>query len=177
MDPRKKATSPAIFAKNLNRLLESVYASLPKTFVNLMLLPEGLEPAINTSRWMSCKSFKRYSEYDYEGIQFRESSRIMGYNVIITETARAWSAKNLKDFGVSLQPFVQDAPLDSGGMDTLGCFHPNLASHQGMAVALWNNMVASSFKMKSKNWKQPQNVTCPSPTSRLSLHSVSQVVV
>lgn len=177
-DRTKKATSPELFAANLNRLLESVQATFPRTFVNLMLLPEEFDPKITTSR-LSCKAFKWYSVIT--GIHWTNThdwvATIKGYNAIIAETALAWNSKNLKDFGIGLQPFMQDAPLVMNDMDSLDCFHPNLATHQGMAVALWNNMVATSFENKSRNWKDSRIVTCPSPDSRLLLHEMSEVVV
>ena len=92
---------------------------------------------------------------------------IKRYNQILKATAAAWKAKGLADFGVSLQPFMQEAKLDGADMDTADCFHPNLASHQRMAIALWNNMLASSPEAKSRDWKEPQNATCPTAGSRL----------
>merc|ERR1712232_166022 len=96
-------------------------------------------------------------------------------NQIINDVALEWNAKGLDDFGVGLQPFMKDAPLIGSDFDTIDCFHPNLASHQGMAKGLWNNMLTSSFSAKATNWKDMQNATCPTPESRLFLRSREQV--
>jgi len=177
-EPHKLPTSPELFASNLNQLLESVYAVLPRTFVNIVMLPEKFEPSVTTTH-LTCKFFKWYSIH--AGIHWTDTqlwiATIKRYNEIIKEVAKMWSAKGLKDFGVSLQPFMQEAPLQQSDMDSLDCFHPNLAAHQGMAVALWNNMHASSPADKSNNWKQPQNATCPTSTSRLVLNPTLQVMV
>jgi len=177
-EPRKQPTSPELFTTNLDRLLQSIYAVFPKTFVNIVLLPEHFEPSVTTAH-LTCKLFKWYSTH--EGIHWTDTqlwiAAIKRYNEIIIEVANTWNTKGLKDFGVSLQPFMQEAQLESSDMDSLDCFHPNLASHQGMAVALWNNMHASSSAEKSRNWKQPQNATCPTSTSRLVLNPTLQVIV
>jgi len=177
-DPIKQPTTPELFATNLDHLLQSVYAVFPRTFVNILLLPEKFEPKVTTSR-LTCKFFKWYSVH--QGIHWTDTqlwiATIKRYNEIIIEVANAWNSKGLKDFGVSPQPFMQEAKLEENDMDTLDCFHPNLATHQGMAVALWNNMLASSSAEKSRNWKQLQNTTCPASTSRLVLSSTAQLVV
>lgn len=87
----------------------------------------------------------------------------------MVRTAARWKARKLPDFAVALQPFMRQAPLAASDMDSADCFHPNLASHRGMAVALWNNMLAGSWMDKGSNFKQGQNVTCPSAASRLAI--------
>jgi len=163
-----QATSPAVFTENLERLLQSIYSTFPNTFVNLVMLPEEFNPEITTSR-LTCKLFKWYSEH--AGIHWTDTRTWVNtsrtYNAIFIEIARRWKAKGLLDFGVSLQPFMQSAHLSMSDMDTLDCFHPNLASHQGMAVGLWNNMQATSFAEKAVSWKAAPNTTCPNSSSRL----------
>jgi len=177
-DATKHPTSPELFATNLNTLLQAVFDVFPRTFVNIMLLPENFDPRLTTAR-LTCKFFKWYS--NTHGIHWTDTKlwvpAIRKFNEIIKEVANAWNSKGLKEFGVSPQPFMQDAKLEQTDLDTLDCFHPNLASHQGMAVALWNNMLASSFSKKSTNWKQTQNITCPTVASRLVLNSIPHVVV
>jgi len=177
-EPHKLPTSPELFATNLDRLLHYVYAVFPRTFVNLVLLPERFQPKVTTAH-LTCKFFKWYSEH--AGVHWTDTqlwiATIKRYNEIITEVANTWNSKGMNDFGVALQPFMQEAQLELSDMDSLDCFHPNLASHQGMAVALWNNMHASSSAEKSRDWKQQHNVTCPDPTSRLILSSESSMLV
>lgn len=177
-DVTKHPTSPELFATNLNRLLQAISDSFPRTFVNLMLLPENFDPRVTTSR-LTCKFFKWYS--NTQGIHWTDTKlwvpAIKVFNEIIKNVADAWNSKGMKEFGVSPQPLMQAAQLEQSDLDTLDCFHPNLESHQGMAVGLWNNMLAASFSEKSTNWKHPQNITCPSAASRLVLNSISHVVV
>ncbi|CAK0808316.1 unnamed protein product [Prorocentrum cordatum] len=177
-DTHKLPTSPELFATNLDRLLHSVYAVFPRTFVNLVLLPENFQPKITTAH-LTCKLFKWYSEH--VGIHWTDThlwiATIKRYNEILIEVANTWNLKGMGDFGVAPQPFMQEAQLELSDMDSLDCFHPNLASHQGMAVALWNNMHASSYAEKSRDWKQQQNATCPKPASRLVLSSESSMLV
>jgi len=167
-DPTKQPTSLDLLAANLEQLLQAIHRALPRTYVNLMMLPELFDPSVTTSG-LSCKFFKWYSEH--AGIHWTATnewiSTIKSYNTIYMETAARWKSKQLDDFAVVLQPFMQNAPLTKQDMDTLDCFHPNLASHQGMALGLWNNMLAGSLAAKSTNWKVKGNATCPQGTSRL----------
>lgn len=61
-DPTKRPTTPELFEHNLEALLQDVYAVFPKTFVNLVMLPELFDPTITTSK-LTCKLFKWYSEH------------------------------------------------------------------------------------------------------------------
>jgi len=168
-DNSKEPTAADLFAHNLDLLLQSVYKAFPRTFVNLMLLPENFFPSVTTARF-SCKFFKWYTVR--AGIHWTETKdwipAIKEFNQIILRLAKAWKAKGLDDFGVSVQPFMKEAQLTPDDMDSVDCFHPNLASHQRMAVALWNNMHASSSENKSDDFKTgPQNASCPTAASRL----------
>ena len=72
-DAAKQPTSPEVFATNLDRLLQLVYSALPRTFVNLVLLPESFSPNVTTSR-LSCKFFKWYT--NHAGIHWTVRVRI-----------------------------------------------------------------------------------------------------
>ena len=119
----------------------------------------------------SCKFFKWYSEH--AGIHWTDTaewiSTIKIYNRIYSETAARWKSKGLSDFAVVLQPFMREAPLTKDDMDTADCFHPNIASHEGMATGLWNNMLSPSFAEKSTNWKGNSNASCPGSSDRLAV--------
>jgi len=67
---------------------------------------------------------------------------------------RATGLQSLQDpeFTVIIQPFgrntmIQDQPTDL--LSTLDCFHPSLIAHEGMAIALWNNLITPSANKKT----------------------------
>ena len=167
-DPSKQPTNNETFTRNLDRLLQSMYLTFPRTYINLVMLPEHFDPHITTTHF-TCKLFKWYSKLTH--IHWTATSEwiaaIKEYNGIMLDVAARWKAKQLKDFAVVPQPFMRAAPLTIADMDTLDCFHPNLQSHRGMAVALWNNMLAASVSEKSTNFKSQQVATCPSEDARL----------
>merc|ERR1711912_227648 len=47
-DATKQPTTPDLFQHNLDALLEAVYRAFPRTFVNLVMLPEQFHPSITT---------------------------------------------------------------------------------------------------------------------------------
>jgi len=167
-DPTKQSTNTTLFAANLDHLLQAIRDALPRTFVNVVMLPEHFDPRVTTSRF-SCWFFKWYSKH--AGIHWTDTATwtatIKEYNQVFVETALRWKAKGLTDFGVSLQPFTQETVLTIADFDTEDCFHPNLLAHQGMAVGLWNNMLADSSGMKKASWNASDAVKCPDASSRL----------
>jgi len=166
--PTKSSTPVDLFATNFDKLLTAIHEQLPKTFVNVVLLPEHFDPKVTTSRF-SCKLFKWYSEY--AGIHWTASSSwlqtIRTFNQVLTSVAAKWKLKQFNDFAVSLQPFNQHTNLTKADFDTADCFHPNLRAHQGMAVGLWNNMLAATDGEKKSSWDVADMPKCPTADSRL----------
>lgn len=167
-DPTKRSTNATLFTANLDRLLQAIRDALPRTFVNLVMLPEHLDPRVTTSRF-TCWFFKWYTTH--LGVHWTDTATwvavIKEYNQIFVETAARWKAKGLTDFAVSLQPFTQEKELTIADLDTKDCFHPNLFAHQHMAVGLWNNMLADSQESKKTFWNVSDAVRCPDASSRL----------
>lgn len=168
-NPNKTSTPAALFEANVNKLLTAIHTELPRTYVNMIMLPEEFNPSVTTSR-IPCKLFKWYSEL--MGIHWTTTTgwlqTIRSFNQILVKVASQWRLKRLGDFSVSLQPFNRHTNLTKEDFDTADCFHPNLKAHQGMAVGLWNNMLAQTEQDKKTSWSSTDVPQCPTESSRLA---------
>jgi len=164
----KTPTSPELLEANIESLLLSIQKALPKTYVSLLVLPEQIDPQVTKSR-LTCKLFRW--ESSLLGIHWTQletwTETIKVYNQVYERVAKRWKDKRLTDFGVSLMPFLLDHPFGKGDFDVADCFHPNLASHQGFAVGLWNNLLAKSHGERSTSWSSNSTIACPTEQSRV----------
>jgi len=74
------------------------------------------------------------------------------------------------DFAVVIQPCFRNGHIPNiEWLSTLDCFHPSLVAHNGMATALWNNMLTPAKYKKSK--LDPNDVPmCPDDSTLLYVY-------
>jgi len=119
---------------------------------------------------MKCRLFKWFSQQG-RGVIWTNTSKwiaaIKQYNAAYARVVQRWTDKRDKDFGVTIQPMMVHSKLPASAFDTTDCFHPTLATHQKMAVGLWNNMLAKSNKEKVSQWSDTDQPACPDSSARI----------
>jgi len=167
-------TQPTFYQQQLQSVLEKTYSQIPRVFVNVLLMfnISQVYTVMMTSEY--CKLAVNYvtsSECgcltDHTTPAQREAMDVFGaaYNQKIYELEEAWAAKNLTDFAVRVQPFLQDLSLAEVGIkfvSELDCFHPSGLADGAMAIGLWNNMLQPKGQ---KETTIPFNVTFVCPTA------------
>mmetsp|Transcript_32615 Transcript_32615/g.103936 ORF Transcript_32615/g.103936 Transcript_32615/m.103936 type:complete len:107 (+) Transcript_32615:185-505(+) len=77
-------------------------------------------------------------------------------------------------FAVVLQPGLSETDFLGGGfprpgaVSDLDCFHPSALSHEYMATALWNNLLAPAA-LKKRRVDPRDTAACPNATSLLQV--------
>jgi hypothetical protein len=167
---------PDYYQQQLEIVLEKAYTQIPRVFVNVLLMfnISQVYTAMMTSEY--CKLVVNYitsSECgcltDHTTPAQREAMDIYAaaYNQKIYELEEIWASKNLSNFAVRVQPFLQNMQIAQAGVDFLSkldCFHPSGLANAGISVGLWNNL----WQPKGhKDTTIPFNITfiCPTPDS------------
>jgi phospholipase B1 len=169
--------SPDDYEKHLNETLTEIKKSLPRTFVNLVLmgnLSQIYELSLKSSY---CKDVHRLIPIECvcaftegkEGERLRKDLDVMAqeYNARTRKVAAWWSEQQYDDFAAIPQPFFSEARADDFPIDflsSLDCFHPSLLAHQTMAKSLWNNMLTPAAK-KRTTFDFTEPFVCPTNTS------------
>jgi len=160
-------------------LLDQIHQKLPRTFVNVLTL-------FNVSDAWDIHLLSDYCILMWDTIckhecgcitastseKQRKSLDIFGveYNKRIRKVAAEWQAKNLPEYTVKVQPFLENmiVPKDVGtlGVSELDCFHPSALADAGWAIGLWNSMLLPDSK---KPTNMPQNISFICPTANTFL--------
>jgi len=165
-------SQPDFYEDYLEAILAQIYTNIPRTFVNVV-------PLFNISQVWTIHNTDPYCVFMWDTLckgecgcltdnSTAEDRAIMDqtsveFNDRIYKVVNSWIAKDLPEFTVRVQPFIQDLviPLDIGVyfVSELDCFHPSLYADQAFAIGLWNNMMTSN-KQTSLD---PTNlaITCP----------------
>lgn len=156
----KTYLDPEDFQTHLMEVLEGVRTNIPRVFVSLAELFNLSQVYDLSLKTKVCTTIHRdfFVECDCifcpECNQTRNTVDTMCqlYNGKMRDIAAYYQGKNYSDFTVVVQPFgrdtmIKDQPTDL--LSTLDCFHPSLLAHQGMAVALWNNLLTPAANKKT----------------------------
>jgi len=147
-------SDPQYIQSELERDLEKIYKNFPRTFVNLLLLM-NVEQVYYMSKSGEVCNYVQVKMLDecpcVEANDTREEmiQLVEVYNSILQNISQKWKAKNLDDFAVVIQPFLQQSVLTKDELSPLDCFHPNQYGDQLMAIGLWNNMLTPSAQKKN----------------------------
>jgi len=154
--------SPQNFRAHIERSLDAMKATFPKTFVNLMAPPDvTLLSQMSTGL---CGIL-----HGYECACATDPATHLIYRDYIQQLhdlALLPKYHDKEDFHVSFQPFLVEVQIPTGPdgkPDTSyfapDCFHFSGKAHQAAAVALWNNMLES--ENKKKTWYPGEPIECP----------------
>jgi len=168
-----KYLDPDEFEAHLSKVLEGVRLNIPRVFVQLieffnlsqvydLSLKTPVCAEIHRDLFIECdcifspKANTTRQLVDEYSQEFNARSRAL---------AAYYQALNYPDFTVVAQPFGRDAMVRNMPTDllsTLDCFHPSLIAHQGMAIALWNNMLTPAAQKKTY-FNLTDTPICPTP--------------
>jgi len=154
--------SPSIFQANVGRILDTIKATFPRVFVNLVSPPDvTLLGKVNAGFCSVLHSFECDCASDAGTTEAHKQ-----YTQKLVELVAQPKYQDKEDFHVSLQPFLSELvlPVGSDGKPDRSyfapdCFHFSGKSHQAASVALWNNMCESGKKLTS--WVPGEPLECP----------------
>jgi len=171
-------SQPDFFEQQLRNVLDKVHSQIPRVFVNIMLLfniSQVWDVMMSSSYCELAVKYFTTSECgcltDHSTPVQRTAMDIFGaeYNKRMYKIEADWTAKNLSDFAVVVQPCLEKLPIKQGGVEflsALDCFHPSADADTAFSIGLWNNMLQSrDQKMHTLLF----NITfeCPGPETFL----------
>jgi len=144
-------SQPAVYLSELDAVLSQINATLPRTFVNVMLM-------FNISQVWTLHETSDYCKLMWDTAMSSECGCLtdnstpedrlamdvagMAYNQGIIELANKWNSYNYSGFYVAVQPFLQDTIVNQiGYVSKLDCFHPSPIADSAFAIGLWNSMM------------------------------------
>jgi len=154
--------SPANFQKNIEGVLDSIKARIPRVFVNLVSPPdvtllgqvsEGLCGILHAFECGCANDGPTHEAHALYTAALEKAIDLPKYN-------------DKEDFFVTLQPFLKNLqlPMKDGRPDRTyfapDCFHFSGKAHEAAAVALWNNMVEERANKKT-SWVPGEPLECP----------------
>jgi len=174
----KPYSQPDFYEEYLDQILDQIYTNIPRTFVNVV-------PMFNISQVWTIHNTDPYCVFMWDTLcksecgcltdnSTAQDRAIMDetateFNQRIYKVVNEWIAKDLPEFTVRVQPFIQDLviPLDIGVyfVSELDCFHPSIYADQAFAIGLWNNMMSAN-KQTSLD---PNNLSIICPTQNTYL--------
>lgn len=145
------SSNPDNYINELDAVLAQINSTIPRTFVNVMLL-------FNISQVWNIHQQTDYCKFMWEFVvttecgcltdhstpQDRETMDLytIQYNERITALAEKWNSYNYDGFYVAVQPFLQNQIVDSVNyVSKLDCFHPSPIANAAFAIGLWNSMM------------------------------------
>lgn len=145
------------YEKHLTTVIEKVHKELPRTFVQIVEMFNVSQVYNLSLQTAYCKDVHRvaFVECDCvfrpDGAKDRAEidSRAQAFNGRARSVANYFQGLKDPQFTVVTQPFGRDTAIatwPTTALSTLDCFHPSLATHQAMAVNLWNNMLTPAAK-------------------------------
>jgi len=147
-----------VYEEWLQTTLTTIQKQIPRVFVNIVEIfnISGVyDIAVNSTY---CSTIHRFLAIEcvcafdpIDGAYYRQKMDDMSvaYNQRTNQVVSSWPQSDT--FAVVVQPCLRDGHiLNIDWLSTLDCFHPSLLAHEGMAVALWNNMLTPSSQKKTK---------------------------
>jgi len=170
-------TQPDYFEAQMQAVLNQVYTTIPRVFVNIATL-------FNISQVWNIHMTSPYCIVTWDEVTSGECGCLtdhttekqrkmmdeagVKFNQRIYKIAEQWKAKNLTEFNVVVQPFIQNLIIP--GIDfvsELDCFHPSYPANVGMAIGYWNNMMTPPGKKATNIPLDVPDFICPGPNDYL----------
>jgi len=152
--------TPNMFETHLTTVLESVRKTIPRVFVQIVEIFNISQVYDLSLKTKACAAIHRAVFIECDCIFSPSANRTrqevdefaQSYNERSRRVAANYQKLNYPDFAVVAQPFgrntkIRDQP--TALLSTLDCFHPSLMAHEGMAIALWNNLLTPAAKKKT----------------------------
>jgi len=143
-------SKPEWYEKYMNEILTIVSTQIPRVRVNVVKL-------FNISQVWDIHETSSYCKFAWSDIVKTEmgclmdgnladrkaiDGAVMKNNEVIDRVVAQWQAKNIKDFAITVQPFLEN--LKVLGLEYLSefdCFHPSYITDAAFAIQYWNSMM------------------------------------
>jgi len=145
-------SDPTTWLNMYDGFLEQIHEALPNTFVaitsllNISIVWDAMMAAppekeaycmVVRKQFHECGCLDSGLESDRAAMDLHT----VAYNQGLQNLAEQWQAKNLSDFYVSVQPFLEGLVIPNMTfLSGLDCFHPSWQAHQAFAVTMWNSL-------------------------------------
>jgi len=172
--------TPDMFEAHLSNALEGIRLTIPRVFVQIVEIFNLSQVYDLSLKTKQCAAIHRavFIECDciFSPLANRTRQAVDEYAQAYNERSRGLAAyyqkQNYPDFTVVAQPFgrntkIRDQPTTL--LSTLDCFHPSLMGHEGMAIALWNNMLTPAANKKTF-LNLGDTPLCPTEDTRLFVY-------
>lgn len=166
-DCHSASHQPAVWEKNLRGVFNELKSSFPKTFVNVVTLFHISGVWANAVRRPKCAlivpTLKECPCLQTKADRTKMDNLIDQMNKITVKLAADFQGDN--NFKIVVQPGLDAIEFGGWGehyLSDLDCFHPSLCCHQGISLALWNNMWTPPIKKShTLHHKSPPPYICP----------------
>jgi phospholipase B1 len=173
----KEFLDPAEFEKHLSETLEGIRTNIPRVFVQLVEVFNLSQVYDLSLKTKACANIHRDLFIECDCIFGPDASKTrqlvdeygQQYNARSRALAAYYQALGDPSFTVVAQPFGRNTMLKNFPTDilsTLDCFHPSLIAHQGMAIALWNNLLTPAA-LKKTSMNLTDTPLCPTANTKL----------
>jgi len=169
----RSISQPDYFEAQMRAVITQVHQTIPRVFVNLL-------PLFNMSQVWNVSMKSLYCKGMWDEVTTSECGCLtdhstqaqrhimdltaIEFNKRLYTIAADWQAKNISDFNVVIQPFLQNLVIP--GLDfvsELDCFHPSADANLAMSVGLWNNMMSPPSKKSKEIPVVLPEFICPGP--------------
>jgi hypothetical protein len=167
--------TPEYFERMMDFVVNKIYTQIPRTYVNIVLLFN-----ISQVREIVMQSDYCYLMWDTfckgecgcmtdpkttpANLQAMDDHSVW-FNQGIRNVAKKWQAKNLKEFNVVAQPFIENLSIPPEiGLDFLSkldCFHPSSMANTAWSIGLWNNMLTPAGQKQTNLDLNNLQYKCP----------------
>jgi len=146
----ENANNAADYKKNVIAALDIIQKNIPRVFVNLLANLDITKLYDFTTGL--CSVLHSYECPCPQNKNTRELVRgvVKQFQATSYDIARNFTARNLKDFAVVVQPFLIDSPIfNRTFLSAADCFHPSGLAHSEISTALWNAMITPVAQKKT----------------------------
>eukprot|EP00762_Andalucia_godoyi_P002932 ANDGO_04184.mRNA.1 hypothetical protein CAOG_00259 len=174
-DPGRQDITPEAFQQKYDNVLTLLNQNIPRAFVNIMTLFNVSQVQRLAQKSAYCMEIHKLFDECPCAIgpnSGPESWALMdahtaAYNEKMYELEAKWAAKGLAEFGVRIQPVLENLDLpDLSYVSNLDCFHPSAKANEQMAMGLWNSFLSPVDK-KPRGIDPDLKLICPDETTRL----------
>jgi phospholipase B1 len=158
--------TPENYQRNLETLLDTIKARIPRVFVNLITPPEVT--ILNQIGGSGCFRFTECA------CKANPDTKALHphFSRALHHLEELEKYKDSASFHVVVQPFFEDIklPLLDGSPDksyfAIDCFHLSSKGHSASGMGLWNNLM-QPHGQKKRTWTHDDTIICPGPNQYL----------